>query len=135
MHRINLYQTLLTEGQWSYCRHRKYSLGSVFEAIRYLPVSGCQWRMHPKDFPKWQLVYKYFRKWWEDGRIEHFIEKTVMRIIRNRNLTKEIPWWQQDEITIKLKPTINNMKGAFPPELLSAFDPSFQSHSPLYSLG
>lgn len=94
MHINIFYQTHLTEGQWSYinkyffendCRHRKYSLRSVFEAILYLLVSGCQWRMLPKDFPKWQSVYKYFRKWREDGRIEHFIEKTVMRVRKNRN--------------------------------------------------
>ncbi|WP_290380259.1 transposase, partial [Paramuribaculum intestinale] len=66
MHRINLYQTLLTEGQWSYinevffendCRKRKNSLRSLFEAVLYLLVTGCQWRMLPHDYPKWQLVY------------------------------------------------------------------------------
>ena len=40
-------QTHLTEGQWSYinkvffenyCRHRKYSLHSIFEAVLYLLV-------------------------------------------------------------------------------------------------
>ena len=93
MHKNIFYQTHLTEGQWSYinkvffendCRRRKYSLRSVFEAILYLLVSGCQWRMLPKDFPKWQSVYKYFRIWREDGRIEHFIEKTIMRIRKKR---------------------------------------------------
>ncbi|WP_368045142.1 transposase [uncultured Bacteroides sp.] len=34
------------------CRHRKYSLRSIFEAILYFLVSGCQWRMHPHDLPK-----------------------------------------------------------------------------------
>ena len=93
MHIKIFYQTHLTEGQWSYinkvffendCRKRKYSLRSIFEAILYLLVSGCQWRMLPKDFPKWQSVYKFFRQWREDGRIEHFIEKTIMRIRRSR---------------------------------------------------
>ncbi len=93
MHIKFFYQTHLTEGQWSYinkeflendCRHRKYPLRSIFEAILYLLVSGCQWRMLPKDFPKWQSVYKFFRKWREDGHIEHFIQKTIMRIRRKR---------------------------------------------------
>jgi len=26
-------------------------------------VGGIQWRMLPKDFPKWQSVYYYFRLW------------------------------------------------------------------------
>jgi len=25
--------------------------------------TGCQWRMLPTNFPKWQLVYYYYRKW------------------------------------------------------------------------
>ena len=71
MHITFFYQTHLTEGQWSYinkvffendCRHRKYSLRSIFEAILYLLVSGCQWRMLPHDLPKWQTVYWYFHK-------------------------------------------------------------------------
>ena len=93
MHITFFYQTHLTEGQCSYinkvffendCIHHKYSMRSIFEAILYLLVSGCQWRMLAGDFPKWQSVYKFFRKWREDGHIEHFIEKTIMRIIRKR---------------------------------------------------
>lgn len=29
----------------------------------YLVKTGCQWRMLPNDFPKWQLVYYYYSKW------------------------------------------------------------------------
>lgn len=94
MHKIQFYQTHLTEGQWSYinkvffendCRSRKYSLRSHFEAVLYLLVSGCQWRMLPKDFPQWQLVYYYFRRWFREGRIEHLLQKLVRKIRRKRN--------------------------------------------------
>jgi transposase len=34
-----------------------------FVPCYYVLKSGCQWRMLPRDFPKWQLVYKYFRQW------------------------------------------------------------------------
>ncbi len=94
MHRINLYQTLLTEGQWSYinevffendCRKRKNSLRSLFEAVLYLLVTGCQWRMLPHDYPKWQLVYYYFRKWSKEGRIEHLLNKLVRKVRKKRN--------------------------------------------------
>ena len=72
MHKISFYQTHLTEGQWSYinkvffendCRYRKYSLRSIFEAVLYLLVSGCQWRMLPHELPKWQTAYLYLHKW------------------------------------------------------------------------
>ncbi|MBK7883259.1 MAG: transposase [Chitinophagaceae bacterium] len=25
--------------------------------------TGCQWRMLPGEFPKWQIVYYYFNRW------------------------------------------------------------------------
>lgn len=38
-------------------------LHEVFCAVLYLLRSGCQWRMLPRDFPKWGTVYSYFAKW------------------------------------------------------------------------
>ena len=42
---------------------RVVDLYDVFCAVLYLLKSGCQWRMLPGDFPKWEVVYKYFRQW------------------------------------------------------------------------
>ena len=53
-------------------------------AVLYLLVSGCQWRMLPHDFPKWQTVYWYFHKWRTDGYLSHCIEKLIMKIRRKR---------------------------------------------------
>lgn len=39
----------------------------VLNAIFYLTRTGCQWRYLPQEFPKWQSVYYYFRKWAKDG--------------------------------------------------------------------
>ncbi len=68
-----MYPTDITETQWQYIekvllpqeRKRKHDLKEVWNAIFYLVRSGCQWRMLPKDYPKWELVYYYFRKWSE----------------------------------------------------------------------
>lgn len=65
-------------------RKRKYSLQSVFEAILYLLVSGCQWRRLPHDYPAWKSVYYYYHKWRQEGRVEHFLEKLVRKIRRKR---------------------------------------------------
>lgn len=35
----------------------------MLNAIFYLLKTGCQWRMLPCCFPKWELVYYYFSKW------------------------------------------------------------------------
>lgn len=44
-------------------RKRKHDLKDIWNGIFYLVKTGCQWRMLPKEYPKWELVYYYFRKW------------------------------------------------------------------------
>ncbi len=51
-------------------RQRKYSLRTIVDAILYVVKTGCQWRYLPRDFPKWQLIYYYFRKFETTGLIE-----------------------------------------------------------------
>jgi len=43
-------------------RRRRYDLREVVNAIRYMTRSGGGWRMLPKDFPPWQTVYWWFRR-------------------------------------------------------------------------
>lgn len=43
-------------------RQRQVDLREVLNAIRYLARTGCGWRMLPKDFPPWQTVYWWFRR-------------------------------------------------------------------------
>ena len=40
---------------------------AVINAIWYVVVTGCQWRMLPKDYPKWQSVYTSYATWRDDG--------------------------------------------------------------------
>ncbi|WP_435302158.1 transposase [Bacillus thuringiensis] len=42
---------------------RTYDLYDVFNALLYVLITGCQWRALPKDYPKWQNVYRYYAKW------------------------------------------------------------------------
>ncbi|MDY0931913.1 transposase, partial [Chryseobacterium sp. CFBP8996] len=66
-----MYPTDLTQTQWQFIkkaldfddRKRKYDLIVIWNAISYLVKTGCQWRLLPYDFPKWQLVYYYYSKW------------------------------------------------------------------------
>jgi len=41
-------------------RPRKYSNYQLFNAILYVLISGCQWRMLPNDLPNWKTVHHYF---------------------------------------------------------------------------
>ena len=53
----------LLSGARKRTRPRKLDLYEVFCAVLFLLKSGCQWRMLPSNFPKWQSVYFYFRIW------------------------------------------------------------------------
>ena len=44
-------------------RPRQMDLYDVFCAILYILKSSCQWRMLPKEYPKWYNVYYYFYIW------------------------------------------------------------------------
>ncbi|WP_313382271.1 IS5 family transposase [Proteiniphilum saccharofermentans] len=79
---MNTYPTNLTDSQWNTIlvilddnRKRKHSLREILNAIFYMLKTGCQWRMLPRDFPKWELVYYYFNKWKWDGTIEEIHEQ------------------------------------------------------------
>lgn len=55
----------LLESARTTTRPWKIDLYEVFCAILYLLRTGCQWRALPRDFPKWESVYAYFRIWRE----------------------------------------------------------------------
>lgn len=46
---------------------REVNLRDILNAIFYVQRTGCQWEMLPHDFPPYQTVYKYFRKWQRKG--------------------------------------------------------------------
>lgn len=68
----------LTDSQWEVMkqslpvqRKRKHSLRAIADAIFWCLRVDSQWRNLPTEgFPKWQLVYYYFRKWKADGTLE-----------------------------------------------------------------
>ena len=55
----------LLESSRNKTKPRTVDLYAVFCAILYLLKSGCQWRMLPKDYPKWGTCHKYFQQWSE----------------------------------------------------------------------
>src|SRR5437764_9665066 len=74
----HIYPTDLTDAQWNCIkelipaakpggRPRTLCMRTVINAILYLTVTGCQWRMLPKDYPSWQSVYTYFQRFRDDG--------------------------------------------------------------------
>ena len=72
------YQSELTDSQWNHIkdffplpkkegRPREVDFLAIVNAILFLLVSGCQWRMIPISYGKWQTIYYYFAKWKKDS--------------------------------------------------------------------
>lgn len=84
------YPSNLSDSQWNVIvkilndkRKRKYDLREIFDALFYLLKTGCQWRMLPLNFPKWELVYYYFSKWKSEGVIE-LLNEIIRGTIREK---------------------------------------------------
>ena len=79
------YPTNVTDMQWQMIipyinlveRKRKYPLREIFNAVFYVVKIGCQWRMLPRDFAPWNLVYYYFRKRKNNGTFEEILSVLV----------------------------------------------------------
>ena len=89
-----LYPTDVTDRQWNCIspliplpkaggRPRSLDMRAVLNAILYIVVSGGQWRMLPKEYPKWQSVYAYYAKWRDDGTWQR-IHDTLRAEVRRR---------------------------------------------------
>ena len=91
-----MYQTDLTETEWQYItkvlnlqtRKRKYELRMICNAIFYLVKTGCQWRMLPKEFPKWESVYYYYCQW---ASLEEF--DLLLERLRGHVRIKRVKTW------------------------------------------
>jgi transposase len=91
------YPTDMTDEQWELIegllpaaktggRPRSVDIRAVVNAIFYLVVAGCAWRMLPRDFPNWKTVYDYFRTWRKDGTWQRVHERLVqwVRVTEDR---------------------------------------------------
>ncbi len=87
------YPTDLTDSQWHLIKgllpppartgRPRLDLREVFNAVCYIVKGGLQWRMLPREYPKWQSVYSYFRRWRRDGTWRR-IHDTLRAVVRRR---------------------------------------------------
>ena len=69
---------------------RRIDLYDIFCAVLYLIKNGCQWRMLPSDFPRWEIVRYYYDVWSrkrDDGStlLDEVLRKIVV-VIQNDDL-------------------------------------------------
>lgn len=92
------YPSDLTDAQWALVepllppakpggRPRTTSVRRVFDAVRYLNKTGCQWRQLPADFPHWRTVYGYFKSW-QNGAIRNLHRYLYFRVRKHEGRAK-----------------------------------------------
>jgi len=66
---------------------RGHDLKEVFNALRYVVKTGCQWRMLPHDLPDWTVVYPQARRWMQAGVFEAAAHdlRVIVRLVQERN--------------------------------------------------
>ncbi len=94
------YTTDLTNPEWAVLqpqippalpggRPRTQNMREILNAIFYILRGGCSWRLLPHDFPPWQTVYDYFRRWCRTGTWEaiHSAMREQVRLKDKREVT------------------------------------------------
>ena len=75
------YDSDLTDEQWALIepllpppatagRREKHPRREIVNAILYVVRTGCAWRLLPREFPPWQTVFWYFKRWRGDGSLD-----------------------------------------------------------------
>lgn len=91
------YPSDVSEEEWALCApylalvredapQREHSLRAVFNALRYLVRSGCEWRMLPNDLPPWPAVHQQTQRWIKAGCFEALAHdlREVLRVAAGR---------------------------------------------------
>jgi putative transposase len=95
------YSTDLSDAEWSCLeihvpppnrrgRPKTHAAREILDAIFYVLKSGCPWRLLPQDFPPWETVYWWFRRWRVDGTFER-LNATLRQQLRTRSGRNPLP--------------------------------------------
>lgn len=98
MARSHRYPSDLTDGEWEAIepelpppskdgRNEAHPRREIVNGILYVTREGCSWRALPSDFPPWQTVYGFFRRWRKNGttvKIHDALRRKV-RILEGRD--------------------------------------------------
>jgi transposase len=96
--RVPRYPTDMSDAEWAAVRPllpvpgwlrgrggqpEAYCHRTMLDAIRYIVDNGTKWRAMPTDFPAWDRVYAFFRRWRDHGLIREFHDR-LRRKVRER---------------------------------------------------
>ncbi|WP_414166345.1 IS5 family transposase [Streptoverticillium reticulum] len=61
-------------------RPEGYCHRQMLDAVRYVTDNGIKWRAMPVDFPAWDRVYAFFRRWRERGLVKELHDRLRGRL-------------------------------------------------------
>jgi transposase len=92
------YPSDVTDDEWEYllpyltlmredAPQREYPLRDLYNALRYVVKTGCQWRYMPHEFPAWTAVYQQARRWLQAQVFEQAAHdlRVLLRLAKDRN--------------------------------------------------
>ncbi|TVZ84841.1 IS5 family transposase [Streptomyces sp. BK340] len=89
------YPTDMSEAEWAVVRPllpvpgwlrgrggqpEAYCHRAILDAIRYLVDNAVKWRAMPADFPPWDRVYAFFRRWRDHGMVKEFHDRLRRKV-------------------------------------------------------
>ena len=83
----------------------------VVNAILYVLRSGCPWRLLPYEFPAWQSVYYYFRRWQREGVWDRVLKALRMEVRQKQGRNAEPSAASIDSQSIKTSAVRGSEKG------------------------
>jgi transposase len=75
LEQFSLFEDLLPKKKMT--KPRKHSYFELFNAILYVLITGCQWRMLPNDLPNWKTVHHYFLTWSKLETFDEILKKSL----------------------------------------------------------
>ena len=73
---------------------------TFINAIIYIAENGCKWRALPKEYGKWNSIYKRFERWTKNG----VIQKIFDAMQRERIIAIKVEVLALDSISCKVHP-------------------------------
>jgi len=95
--RVRRYPSDMTDAEWAVVRPllpvpgwlrgrggqpEAYCHRQILDAVRYLVDNGIKWRAMPTDFPPWDRVYAFFRRWRDHVLVREFHDRLRGRVRR-----------------------------------------------------
>ena len=93
--RVRRYPSDMTDAEWAVVRPllpvpgwlrgrggqpEAYCHRAILDAIRYLVDNGIKWRAMPADFPPWDRVYAFFRRWRDHLLVKEFHDRLRAKV-------------------------------------------------------